>query len=447
MIKLINFFYGTTMWKYLFVILMMASNAMAEETKTQETKNAQNKEDIAEAEEILKDHSPSAQQMLIDYSKSDFRDPYDRWPDITGWIINNLYGFVPIPIIITEPAVGYGGGLSLLFVSPKKERFKEPPNLYAVAGAYTENGTYGFVGGYRLSFKKDRIRLLGGVGVVDANMEMNPIINLEKIGKEVAINVDNNIHSTFFVQRLEFRLFDSNFFAGALYSWFKNKVKNNKDYKLDPDVGPAAQEIINGLEDLAKEVLSNKLNKNVAHISPILSYDSRDSIFTPDKGIFSILYFGLYRDWLGSDYSFNTIDYVFTAWYPILNNVVLGGFLNYATMIGEDYPYYIQPSVSLRGANAFYYQGDQAFSNEYELRIDIVKRISILAIAGYGSGFSSGDNEQSFSDNMITTYGTGLRYLNSAPFKMRGGIDVVWGPKGPIFYIQFGTAWATRGGM
>ena len=109
----------------------------------------------------------------------------------------------------------------MLFVSPKKERFKEPPNLYTVAGAYTENGTYGFVGGYRLSFKKDRIRLLGGVGVVDANIEMNPILNMDKIGKEVAIHVDNNIHSTFFVQRLEFRLFNTNFFAGALYSWFK----------------------------------------------------------------------------------------------------------------------------------------------------------------------------------------------------------------------------------
>ena len=212
-------------------------------------------------------------------------------------------------------------------------------------------------------------------------------------------------------------------------------------------MGPAGQDIVNGLNELAKEVISNKLDKNIAHLSPILSYDTRDSIFTPNQGIFSILYFGIYRDWLGSDYSFNTLDYVFTGWYPILNNLVIGGFLNYATMIGDDYPYYVQPSVTLRGANAFYYQGDQTFSNEYELRLDVVKRISVLAIGGYGSGFSSNDEDQSFSDNMITTYGTGLRYLMSAPFKMRSGFDVVWGPKGPIFYIQFGTSWATRGGM
>ena len=32
---------------------------------------------------------------------------------------------------------------------------------------------------------------------------MNPILNLEKIGKEIAVNVDNNIESKFFVQRLE----------------------------------------------------------------------------------------------------------------------------------------------------------------------------------------------------------------------------------------------------
>ena len=65
---------------------------------------------------------------------------------------------------------------------------------------------------------------------------MNPILNLEKIGKEIAVNVDNNIESKFFVQRLEFRLFNTNFFAGALYSWFKNKVRSNKEYTVDPDV-------------------------------------------------------------------------------------------------------------------------------------------------------------------------------------------------------------------
>ena len=167
-------------------------------------------------------------------------------------------------------------------------------------------------------------------------------------------------------------------------------MRSNKEYTVDPDVGVVDQEVVDSLNELSQEIISKKFDKKIAHLSPIVSYDSRDTIFTPNKGIFTILYYGIYRDWLGSDYSFDTLDYIFTGWYPILNNLVLGMYFNYATMIGDDYPYYVQPSVSLRGANAFYYQGDNALSNEFELRYDVVKRISILAIGGYGSGFLFG---------------------------------------------------------
>ena len=35
--------------------------------------------------------------------------------DVSDWLIDRK-GFLPIPIVITEPAVGYGGGLALMFV-------------------------------------------------------------------------------------------------------------------------------------------------------------------------------------------------------------------------------------------------------------------------------------------------------------------------------------------
>ena len=89
------------MWKYLFIILIGSSNIFAEETQSEENKNTQNQEDITEAENIAHDHSKAEKQMLIDYSKGNFTDPYDRWPDITGWVINNLYGFImPIQLLL-----------------------------------------------------------------------------------------------------------------------------------------------------------------------------------------------------------------------------------------------------------------------------------------------------------------------------------------------------------
>ena len=45
-----------------------------------------------------------------------FRDPEDGHLDMSEWLLTKK-GFLPIPIIITEPALGYGGGLVLAFFS------------------------------------------------------------------------------------------------------------------------------------------------------------------------------------------------------------------------------------------------------------------------------------------------------------------------------------------
>ena len=43
-----------------------------------------------------------------------FIDPKDGKFDTSDWLLQHR-GFLPVPIIVTEPAVGYGGGAALLF--------------------------------------------------------------------------------------------------------------------------------------------------------------------------------------------------------------------------------------------------------------------------------------------------------------------------------------------
>ena len=45
-----------------------------------------------------------------------FRDPEDGRLDMSDWLLNRK-GFLPIPILITEPALGYGAGLFVAFFS------------------------------------------------------------------------------------------------------------------------------------------------------------------------------------------------------------------------------------------------------------------------------------------------------------------------------------------
>lgn len=75
-------------------------------------------------------------------------DPEDGMLDMSETLRDSPYGFLPIPLLITEPAVGYGGGLFGLFLhgkgSQQGDRFI-PPAMTAVGGGGTGNGTW-FVG-------------------------------------------------------------------------------------------------------------------------------------------------------------------------------------------------------------------------------------------------------------------------------------------------------------
>jgi len=43
---------------------------------------------------------------------SKFKDPDDGWFDASQWLVENIVGFMPVPIIITEPAVDNGLGMA-----------------------------------------------------------------------------------------------------------------------------------------------------------------------------------------------------------------------------------------------------------------------------------------------------------------------------------------------
>jgi len=66
--------------------------------------------------------------------------------------LNSNTGFLPVPIIITEPAVGFGGGLALAYFH-KGKTFENDgpkglsPTVSFLAGAYTSNGTWFVLGG------------------------------------------------------------------------------------------------------------------------------------------------------------------------------------------------------------------------------------------------------------------------------------------------------------
>lgn len=124
-----------------------------------------------------------------------FTDPADEHFDMSRWLLEH-HGFLPVPIIVSDPAVGFGGGVGLAFFHRPKDssptRTKPDgstemisPDIYGFGVMATENGTKALGGGAILHFDDDRWRYRGGVGVVNMNMDFytkGALLPEQKIG-------------------------------------------------------------------------------------------------------------------------------------------------------------------------------------------------------------------------------------------------------------------------
>jgi hypothetical protein len=97
-----------------------------------------------------------------------FIDPGDGYFDMRSWL-GQKTGFLAVPIIITEPAVGYGGGLAAVFFHGKVlGRYSDdgrlvPPSGNGVAAAGTENGSQ-IAGAFHFGVWNDDRHEIAGLG-------------------------------------------------------------------------------------------------------------------------------------------------------------------------------------------------------------------------------------------------------------------------------------------
>src|SRR5688572_4102788 len=107
--------------------------------------------------------------------KSILKDTLDGKFDFSRFLIEDPKGFIPVPFIITEPALG-GFGLAVvpMFLTPKKRppgyTGYIPPDITAGIGMYTVNNSW-LVGGIRIgSIPAKGIKYRAAVAVGDLNL-------------------------------------------------------------------------------------------------------------------------------------------------------------------------------------------------------------------------------------------------------------------------------------
>ena len=359
-----------------------------------------------------------------------FTDPEDGMFDVSHWLAEKK-GFFPVPIIITEPAIGYGAGAALVFLHdplagrvPDGETFDPqsknaegklvPPSISAVFGMYTENDTWMAGGAHLGVWKNDNIRYIGALATGSINIKIYRNI----LGNDLSINT--NIEPDILYQGLKFRLNGSGFFAGVNYLLLDTNSEVGLSF-IDPE-------------------FKIKSSSRDAAVIFTLDYDSRDTIFTPGSGFNSSIEASLFRQAVGSDTDFEKYKAKVIYFTPMADTFVLGLRGNIETVDGgpDDVPFYLYPFVDLRGIPIMRYQGETVGVAETELRWNFTTRWSVLGFVG------AGRTKGIAKDDPITTVyskGAGLRYFIARRFGAHVGFDIAKGPEDTAFYLQFGHAW------
>lgn len=348
-------------------------------------------------------------------------DKQDGNLDLSDWLVERK-GFLPIPIVITEPAVGTGGGVALMFLrnsmaeSAQKAResgLAVSPDIWVVGAAATENGTKGaFVGGMK-SFGDGRFKYRGGVGKAD--------VNLAYYGTAGGTTgIDYSLDGWMSSQQVLARLGKSNNWLGA--RWIYMNLGNKLDISGNPRIPLQPHEV----------------TRKASGLGLTLEHDSRDNIFTPSSGWTGALDAMFYDPDIGSATRFQSYrGHVFGYW-PVRRDVVLAGRLDGRAARGQ-VPFYMQPFIDMRGIPAARYQDRNTAVIETEVRWNFTPRWAAVGFIGAGRAWGSSG---SFDDaSSAVSKGVGVRYLLARKLGLWVGLDYARGPESSTYYIQVGSAW------
>ena len=353
--------------------------------------------------------------------KVSLKDTLDGKFDFSSFLLQ-ANGFIPVPQLITEPALGgIGMMLAPLFIQPNKHPYAEgytPPTLTAAAGMYTGNKSW-FVGGFRSgTITKHHMKYSVFLGHGSINLDLYrelPIVGEQEFAF--------NFKTTPIFGKLIKKVGNSDFYAGLQYLY------------LSTEVHPKFLEAGENLPDFIQE---GSLKTTQSSPGLVVQLDKRDNIFTPDKGTYFQANFIVNADWTGSDFSNEILKAYVLQYFQLKKNWVSGFRLETQQQFG-DVPFFMQSGLNLRGVPAARYQGTSTYLAETEQRYDFSLRWSGVGFVGTGKAIAP--NKTFDESTWVYNYGMGVRYLVARVFKIRMGLDLAWSNDNFGYYIVFGSSW------
>lgn len=171
----------------------------------------------------------------------------------------------------------------------------------------------------------------------------------------------------------------------------------------------------------------------------MLSYDSRDFIPNPYKGIYAMVANTYYSGALGSTHSFNKTDLTFRHYKKLGKSSIIAFDFDSTFNIGDvnwGMMALVGNSSQMRGYYQGRYRNKNLIDSQIEFRQKVYKRSGVVAWVGAGNSFSEFSTFR--LKQTLPTYGTGYRFALKDRVNLR--FDYGRGKDQSAFYININEA-------
>lgn len=327
--------------------------------------------------------------------------------------------FFIMPIPVSNPTIGTGLGAMTMRLFQAGEN--APPSTFMVGGLWANSKSWAGGGGANIHTKNDTWRISGWLGYFDVNLKFYGIGNeAGDQGRSININQWGPFLSPKVLRRIT-----GNLYLGVQYRLMTVTT-------AFPDLP----------EWIPGDILRDGVKITSSGLGLVAEHDTKDNRFNPFSGSFLEIGTVFSRESLGSDRNYELYDVAFNLYTELAEEKILAWRVTGCTT-GGDTPFYDLCTVGggsdkIRGYVGGQYRDAVSFSTQLEYRWKFQKKLGVVAFGGFGQiAPSFGDLG---TDNLLPSYGVGIRYRVSNAQRINLGIDYARGKDSGAWYFRIAEA-------
>lgn len=336
----------------------------------------------------------------------------DNIKAMNGFSSGNL---LAVPIPLSNPTLGTGLQLALLYLHPEKENGEAAPNTTTGIGAMYTSSDSKVLGIFHDDYLlQDRLRIKAAIGAGELNLDYFgsgrfPSLEDDPIEYKLSAQLA-------YVQVLGRVPATENWFVGMRSIFMQSEVEFDLN-QFHPD-----------LPELSSEL-------NFSNLSLVVNFDDRDNNYYPTTGRFFQAVIARDDESWGSDFNFTRLTASYNHYIPISDSSVLA-MRAYTSEMNGNAPFFLLPSLKMRGFAGGRYQDDAVISAHAEWRHKLNPRWGYIISAEAGRVADSfGDLNRSDS---VVSVGAGIRWQITADQPMHLGLDIGFSNGDSAIYLQIG---------